>query len=169
MNFKNKYSPRERYEKFKEDLTIGESGEKVISLYLVCQGMSLVSFNETSAYDILMKNPKTNKEVSFEVKTDTFHKDTGNLAIEIRQKGEPSGLSTSKADWFVYFYTGLSFNNVWMIKIDELKMLIKKSSFTIISGGDNKTSQLVLIPRDKYKKFFRIDTIKIKQYEDDRE
>ena len=39
-----------------------------------------------------------------------------------------------------------------MIKVDELKSLIKKNKFKIVKGGDNNNSQLVLIPRDKYKK-----------------
>jgi hypothetical protein len=110
-----------------------------------------------------MFSEKRNEEVLFEVKTDVYPNDTGNLAIEIRYKGKPSGISHTKADWFIYWYRDISFNNVWMIKVDDLKSLIKKSNFRIVNGGDGNQSQLVLIPRKEYKKYFKIDTIKTKK------
>ena len=50
-----------------------------------------------------------------------------------------------------------------MIKVDDLKSLIKKSNFKIVNGGDGNQSQLVLIPRKEYKKYFKVDTIKTKK------
>jgi len=150
-------------DKFEKDLEQGNRGEKIIMMYLFCQGMKFVSFNDDYKYDIKMFSEKRNEEVLFEVKTDVYPNDTGNLAIEIRYKGKPSGISHTKADWFVYWYRDISFNNVWMIKVDDLKSLIKKSNFRIVNGGDGNQSQLVLIPRKEYKKYFKIDTIKTKK------
>ena len=63
-------------------------------------------------------------EGSIEVKTERdIWADTGNMAIEIRYKGKPSGISHTEADWFIYWYRDLSFNNLWMIKVDDLKSL----------------------------------------------
>ena len=149
--------------KFEKDLKQGNNGEKIIMMYLFCQGMKLVGFNDDYKYDIKMFSEKRNEEVLFEVKTDVYPKDTGNLAIEIRYKGKPSGISHTEADWFIYWYRDISFNNVWMIKVDDLKSLIKKSNFKIVNGGDDNQSQLVLIPRKEYKKYFKIDTIKTKK------
>ena len=154
MNFKSE---------FKEDLEDGQEGEKIIVMYLVCQGMKFLHLNNDYKYDIMMYSEKYDKEVSFEVKTDLFSKDTGNLAIEIRYKGKPSGISKTDSEWFVYWYRDLPFNNLWMIKVDDLKSLIKKFKFDVINGGDNNQSQLVIIPRKKYKRFFRVDTIKTKK------
>lgn len=155
MNFKSD---------FEKDLKEGNSGEKIISMYLVCQGMKFISLNDDYKYDIKMFSYVKDREMLFEVKTDLYEKDTGNMAIEIRYKGKPSGISHTKAEWFVYYYKHFPFNNLWMIKVDELKELIKNNNFKVVMGGDDNKSQLVLIPRNKFKKHFRIDTIKIKQH-----
>jgi len=158
MNLKNKKEGTR--EKFEKDLKQGNNGEKIIMMYLVCQGMKLIDLNDDYRYDIKMYSEKRNEEVLFEIKTDVYPKDTGNLAIEIRYKGNPSGISHTEADWFIYWYRNVSFNNVWMIKVDDLKSLIKKNDFKIVNGGDDNQSQIVLIPRKEYKKHFKIDTIK---------
>tara|TARA_R110002020_G_scaffold144946_1_gene318148 strand:+ start:4218 stop:4706 length:489 start_codon:yes stop_codon:yes gene_type:complete len=149
--------------KFEKDLEQGNNGEKIIMMYLFCQGMKFVSFNDDYRYDIKMHSEKRNEEVLFEIKTDVYAKDTGNIAIEIRYKGKPSGISHTEADWFIYWYRDIPFNNVWMIKVKDLKSLIKKSNFKIVNGGDDNQSQLVLIPRKKYKEYFKVDTIKTKK------
>ena len=149
--------------KFKKDLQEGNNGEKIIMLYLFCQGMKFISYNNDYKYDIKMFSEKRNEEVLFEVKTDVYPKDTGNIAIEIRYKGKPSGISHTEADWFIYWYRDILFNNVWMIKVSDLKSLIKKSNFKIVNGGDDNQSQLVLIPRKEYRKYFKVDTIKTKK------
>ena len=130
-------------EKFEEDLSHGEWGEKVIMMYLWCQGMGFKHFNDDYRYDIKMY--------------------TGNMAIEIRYRDKPSGISHTEAEWFAYYYRDIPFRNVWMIKVEELKKLIKENSFTIINGGDDNKSQIVLIPREKFKDKFLIDTIKLKK------
>ena len=136
-------------EKFEKDLSHGNWGEKVIMMYLWCQGMEFKGFNDDYKYDIKMYSNKHKKEVLWEVKTDIYPEDTGN-----------------KAEWFAYYYRDIPFRNVWMIKVEDLKNIIKENSFTIIMGGDDKNSQLVLIPREKYKEKFLIDTIKLNKLEE---
>ena len=82
---------------------------------------------------------------------------------QIRYRDKPSGISHTEAEWFAYYYRDIPFRNVWMIKVEELKKLIKENSFTIINGGDDNKSQIVLIPREKFKDKFLIDTIKLKK------
>ena len=156
-------------EKFKKDLSHGEWGEKVIMFYLFCQGMEFVNFNDDYRYDIKMYSDKHKREMLWEVKTDIYPEDTGNMAIEIRFKDKPSGISHTKAEWFAYYYRDIPFRNVWMIKVEELKKLIKENSFTIIKGGDDNQSQLVLIPREKFKEKFLIDTIKLNKLKNENE
>ena len=52
-----------------------------------------------------------------------------------------------------------------MIRVSELKSLIKKYKHKIVMGGDNNQSQLVLIEREKYRKYFVIKTLETTQDE----
>ena len=49
--------------KFKKDLQEGNNGEKIIMLYLFCQGMKFISYNNDYKYDIKMFSEKRNEEV----------------------------------------------------------------------------------------------------------
>ena len=87
-----------------------------------------------------------------EVKTERNKwKKTGNIAIELSSRGKYSGLVTTEADWWAHI---LSFNNniesVILIPVDklkkEVKKLVKEKKARIVMGGDNFTSELVLVP-----------------------
>ena len=87
-----------------------------------------------------------------EIKTERdIWETTGNIAIEIRYKGKPSGLSTTKASVWIHL---LSLNNVikggFIFKVNELRALIKKrqnqGKLKMVMGGDDNMSQLVLLP-----------------------
>jgi len=87
-----------------------------------------------------------------EVKTERDKwKETGNIAIEIRYKGKPSGLSITEADWWFHL---LSYKDEielgFMFKVSRLKKMIKnkmkKDKVCILYGGDNNESELVIIP-----------------------
>jgi hypothetical protein len=49
---------------------------------------------------------------------------TGNFYIEIWGYGKPSGLSISKADYYILTDTK---NNYYLIEIDKLKLLVKNT------------------------------------------
>lgn len=143
---------------FEKDLKLGEENEMVVSRFLESKGMKYISSCTYKEYDLLMCD-KDNNEVKFEVKTDvlvTKDNDTGNIVIEIRYKGEPSGISSTEAKWFVYYYANLNKENLWMIKVDDLKKLIKSNNFKIVMGGDNNDSELVLIKRYSYISKFKV-------------
>lgn len=153
---------------FKRDLTLGEKGEKIIMVYLFCNGYKDIKITEGyfKDYDISGTSPKNGATVLYEVKTDEYcteDYDSGNMAIELECKKKPSGISCTKADVFVYYYYHLSVDNLWMIKVDELKKMIKdnykKYNFRIVNGGDNNDSRILLLPRKYFRKYFYIDTI----------
>ena len=153
--------------KFKKDLKYGTTGEKIVAMYMAINGMSIVRDESTNTkdYDIVMYSPKADKNLYMEVKTDNYvdnENDTGNIAIEIRYRGKPSGISTTKADWWIYYMPEISFNNLWMMECDKLKRSIKENikDLKVVKGGDNNWSELVLIPRKKYAQYFGVDTIK---------
>ena len=87
-----------------------------------------------------------------EVKTERdIWKTTGNIAIEIRCNGKPSGLSTTESSVWVHL---LAYNGVikggFLFKVDELKAKIKKlhenGDLNMVMGGDDSASQMVLLP-----------------------
>jgi len=87
-----------------------------------------------------------------EVKTERdIWKKTGNIAIELRCKGKPSGLSTTESDVWIHL---LSHNGVikggFLFKVDQLKGKIKKlhksGGLKIVMGGDDDLSQMALLP-----------------------
>ena len=92
-----------------------------------------------------------NSKVEIKTERDIWEK-TGNIAIEMRCKGKPSGISTTESDVWIHL---LSVNSVikggFLFKVDELKGLIKKlhkeGNLKVVMGGDDNASQMALIPR----------------------
>ena len=87
-----------------------------------------------------------------EIKTerDTWMR-TGNIAFEIKYKGYPSGISKTKATWWIQ---ALNYNNqnIMMLtfKISVLKVILKRmvkdKIAEIKKGGDDNNSTLILVP-----------------------
>ena len=87
-----------------------------------------------------------------EVKTERdIWKNTGNIAIELRCKGKPSGISTPESSVWIHL---LAYNDVieggFLFKVDQLKDKIKKlhkeGDLKIVMGGDDNLSQMALLP-----------------------
>ena len=87
-----------------------------------------------------------------EVKTERDKwKNTGNMAIEIRYNGNPSGISTTEAQLWVHNF---SYNDEILFSFtlqvsylkDRIKKLLKEKKAKIVMGGDFDGSQIVLIP-----------------------
>ena len=87
-----------------------------------------------------------------EVKTERdIWKSTGNIAIEIRCKGKPSGISTTESANWVHL---LSYNGKieggFIFDVEELKkkikILLKNGKAKMVMGGDFNMSQMALLP-----------------------
>ena len=91
-----------------------------------------------------------NTKMEIKTERDIWEK-TGNIAIEMRCKGKPSGLSTTKSSVWLHF---LSVDGVikggFVFKVDQLKAKIKKlhkdGNLKIVMGGDDNASQMALLP-----------------------
>ena len=91
-----------------------------------------------------------NKKIEVKTERDIW-KTTGNIAVEIRYRGNPSGLSTTESSVWVHL---LSHNGVieggFMFKVDLLKEKIKKlhksGDLKMVMGGDDNMSQMALLP-----------------------
>ena len=93
-----------------------------------------------------------NKNNKVEVKTERDKwKTTGNIAIEIRCRGKDSGISVTEAETWIHL---LSYKNVieggFIFKTQDLKdkisKLNKEGNLKQTMGGDDKMSQLALLP-----------------------
>lgn len=91
-----------------------------------------------------------NSKVEIKTERDIW-KTTGNIAIEIRCSGVPSGLSTTESTIWIHL---LAYNNEiqggFIFKVDKLKEKIKKlnkeGNLKMVMGGDNNASQMALLP-----------------------
>jgi len=118
----------EEMKKFDIDLEFGQMGEKFVE-------------------DL------QNGNTMIEVKTERdIWKTTGNIAIEIRCSGKPSGISTTGSAIWIHL---LSDNNKivggYIFSVDYLKKKIidlkEKGKLKLVMGGDFNASQMALIPR----------------------
>lgn len=142
---------------WKKDLAWGERWERVIGLYLFFNGVSEMTYNNDSRYDI--KGVYKSNVTKFEIKSDRY-KNTGNMALEIYDNGKLSGISVSEADVFIYNYTNISELYVYLffIPLVELKKVLKdnESKLNIIKGGDDKEASIILLPMAEYKEYFKV-------------
>ena len=115
----------------------------------------MTEFNKDKRFDISLKegeikeqelaNILTNKKI--EVKFDKLFHKTKNLAIEFKSRGKASGICTTEADYWAFILdkTGIIIIADREILQEKLKVIDRK----IVSGGDDQTSQTVLIkPED---------------------
>ena len=87
-----------------------------------------------------------------EIKTERdIWKKTGNIAIELMNQGNASGLSITEAEWWaqVLTYKG-NIESIILMKVSKLKKrlkkLVKENKAKIVMGGDDMSSELVLVP-----------------------
>ena len=65
------------------------------------------------------------------------------------------------ADWFAYYFPNISSNQLWLIKVDDLKELIKDNNFKRVSAGETyydseeKVAKCFLIDRYRHRQQFQ--------------
>ena len=93
-------------------------------------------------YDIFIPE----KNIGVEVKRDEKSKYTGNIVVEIEFDGKPSALSTTRADYWV-FYDGECY--IW-IEPDKLRSIcpIFEEIRTFVGKGDTKEKKAYLMPKN---------------------
>lgn len=142
---------------FNKDLSLGNKGENIVKKFLIDNGCKEIENNDDNKYDLkLLKN---NRKITYEIKTDfkcapLF--DTGNIFIEFECRNKASGISVTKADWFVTYFIYL--NEIWFIKTTKLKKLINDNNFQIFTDAGDLNSQTkgYLINRETFKNNFLI-------------
>jgi hypothetical protein len=81
-----------------------------------------------------------------EVKTDMAAHRTGNIAVEFRCNGKPSGISTTEADYWAFVL--LNGEVIYFIQVERLKELARQEYKVSGSkrGGDYHLAEMILIP-----------------------
>ena len=111
--------------KFDIDLSYGEIKEKHLALILM--------------------------DEKLEVKSERGKwQETGNIAVELSSRGKPSGLVTTKANWWVTTLNdGDKVKGIIMLPIADMKKhtkaIVKSGRGKVVMGGDDDTSELALI------------------------
>ena len=138
---------------FKESLESGKKVENsVLSIIKKKYPKSYIIEGYFKDYDIYVPE----KNMGIEVKRDEKSKYTGNLVIEIEFNGKPSALSTTKADYWV-FYDGD--NYIW-ITPTMLKDLTQTCGNVVefIGNGDTKPKKAYLMPKNLVKRLATLIT-----------
>ena len=84
---------------------------------------------------------------NFELKTDRMAHKTGNVYVEFKSRGKPSGIKTSKSDTWIFKIVSNGDRHLFSIQIPltRLKKLVSKD-YRVVPGGDNLTSRGYLVP-----------------------
>ncbi len=145
--------------KFSEDMKYGHLGEMEMSRLMESLGFTFIhqTQGKDSRYDLMMGYGE--KTYTYEIKTDVYPKDTGNLVIEFECRGLPSGIDVTEADYFTTFFPFLG--EVWNIKTSDLKSLISNNKLPIseYAGDEGSNTKLYKINKSKYRNYFKVHKI----------
>jgi hypothetical protein len=89
---------------------------------------------------------------TIEVKADKAWHTTGNVAVEFRFRGRPSGISTTEAKWWCTTLTNKKnpkeVDMIILWEVGKLKAYLKKNwqEFKKVGAGYRKASKILLIP-----------------------
>ena len=150
------------YNKFQKDLSTGHFYEERSLLYLDYDEHKFIEgyFKE---YDLeIIKDGKT---IKIEVKSDKRASRTGNLAIEYECNDKPSGITSSTADYWIYFIVFEDHEEVYKVPLDKLRKIAKKCHK--VSGGDNNLSRMYLVPKVKLCDYLINNKKEVKSKEDE--
>lgn len=149
-------------EKFTSQLEGGNLGERVIAKWLeTYKGFTTIAFGNNSEFDI--KTEKEGRQVLLEIKTDRYEYfkkiSTGNIFIETTCNGKLSGIHTTCADIFVYFFPDIE--EAFFIKTKDLKELIKDPMLkrASLSGDKGKTTGILIKRNGDHRRFFNVEKI----------
>jgi hypothetical protein len=134
--------------KFQKDLATGHVYEKRSLLYLHYDTHKFIQ-GYHKEYDLEIIND--GKRITIEVKSDKQASLTNNLAIEYECNKKPSGITSTTADYWVYFIVFEDREECYKIPTEELKKLVKDCKQ--VSGGDGQRSRLYLINKSIVKDY----------------
>ena len=138
------------YNKFEGDVLIEKGGQFVPLTEGYCKGFDLELEFGKMGEEFTQQVFEGNSKVEVKTERDIWV-NTGNVAIEIRCNGKPSGLSTTESTVWVHLLSHKgAIKGGFIFKVDELKAKIKKlhesNNLKMVMGGDDNLSQMALLP-----------------------
>ena len=130
---------------FKKDLEFGKEAEELTVQYLKQKYPNtkrVTGYNK--GFDIDIVDINKTAEVKYDRQTDGPDDYTGNLFIECESRNGSSGIETTTADIWFYWYSSL--NKVVSFEPSVIREMIKKYGYEKVRGGDSWTSRGYLIP-----------------------
>lgn len=88
-------------------------------------------------------------EKKFEIKRDRKARLTGNVSVEYECRGKPSGIATTKADWWAFIINDEDIDDkIILIEVNRLKKIARAQHKLTghAPSGDDKKSKCVLVP-----------------------
>lgn len=134
------------YYQFNKDLEDGHRAEEEVLTKLAAYFH--VKKEDIKRYDNKDFDLKISSlRLSFEVKNDLMAAQTGNIAIEYESRGKPSGLASSKADFWVYKFAG----SLWVVptKLLRKKLFGEKRYYRKVTGGDKGSNTKMFLVKTK--------------------
>ena len=139
---------------FKKDLEFGKKYElKLIEIlkptkYKIKEGCF-------KPYDI--KIYEGNHKIYYEVKTDRYTNKTNNVCIEHECSNKPSGINTTRADFYAYFVVKPDGQDLYIIPTIYIKEIIEKKLYhKNISGGDGLRSKFYLFNKNIFDAYLNV-------------
>ncbi|MBN2661562.1 MAG: hypothetical protein JXR54_09875 [Tannerellaceae bacterium] len=114
-----------------------------------------MQYNNDFKYDLKVGNVAEKKlseilsKKKIEVKIDRWAQVTGNIAVEFESRGKPSGITTTKADYWCFVIEVKSKQDLMiLVETKKLKDVARRywDLGRIKRMGDNNTSMAVLVP-----------------------
>jgi len=112
-------------------------------------------FNKNYTHDLQFGEMKE-KELAnillnqkIEVKTDRKWKETGNIAVEFMSRGKKSGISITEAKYWAFILDNDNkIEGIIILPTHKLRLIAREyfSKGRVVKGGDDNTSDMVLIP-----------------------
>lgn len=118
----------------------GDRAELAIASWFRDKGWETYKTLGNVAFDLLL-------QCEVEVKRDLKAAETGNVAIEMAYRGQPSGILTSRATWWAIFIGGKAL----VVKTETLRRFVLSGRFREVSAGDNRLATVRLVPVEKLK------------------
>jgi hypothetical protein len=139
------------YYNFQKDLKVSYKSVDKVKNLLESKGAEQLEINHDKKYDI--RFTFNSRCFTIEVKQDFLFQKTGNVAIEYVSRNRDSGVTTSEADIWCYVLG----EEVYFCPTKRLRAILENTEFRKVSGGDNNTSRMYLVPVKTFKEIFKLD------------
>jgi len=139
---------------FNNDLLLGKKYELMLLDYLDNDEYTEVELAPNKRFvEWDVKVTRGALEAKYEVKADRLSAKTGNLCIEYECAGQPSGISTTEANYYAYFVINGSIHDLYLIPVERIKELIAQGAYKKMNGGDGYRSRFYLIPKAMFAEY----------------